>query len=579
MAEWLRRLGDLMEGELEGPSAGFVRELAADGRVRRIELPGCPDGVRWVLTEQADQYAHTFGMEEASAEQRQAAGEKILERFLASHALVGLSDILKRYPFERTWAQRQLEEWSRKGRIMPVPRGDVEPMQWSAPVNLEQARRATLALLRREVTTCPAAQFVDFVLHWQGLYRGAGQPATTTADSPTDLLASVLMCLQALHLPVDLWEQTVLPARVPGYQTRWLDDLIASGQWSWTCRQDGLAFVLRDSFPELAPPSQEEIHLDAAAESVLECLRRGGAQFVDDLARDTGLSPGVTRAGLWSLMRTGLVANDRFDVIRMNEGREKKASDQGSDEPRPSGSRSLMVARRRRGTSRPEGRWSLLPWARPDVETQAFFLAGVLLQRYGIVARELALLDAGMLPWRVLYEVLSRMELAGKVRRGYFVEGLSGAQFALPEAARLLQEMAVPSTAAAPVILLHSQDPANLFGSGAPFAIPLGNEEIQALTRRLGNWLVLRAGRPVLIIEQQGSRLTALPGTRDEELAAAVACLPRILDQDRSLAARRKITVTAWNGQSATASEGRELLEAVGFVRDYQSMTLYGAWR
>src|SRR5947207_4821986 len=100
-------------------------------------------------------------------------------------------------------------------------------------------------------------------------------------------------------------------------------------------------------------------------------------------------------------------------------------------------------------------------------------LASVLLERYGIVARELALLDTTLLPWRVLYEVLSRMELAGEVRRGYFVEGLSGAQFALPEAVTLLQEGGRPSLATAPAILLHSQDPANLYGSGAPFDIPL----------------------------------------------------------------------------------------------------------
>src|SRR5205823_2875091 len=106
---------------------------------------------------------------------------------------------------------------------------------------------------------------------------------------------------------------------------------------------------------------------------------------------------------------------------------------------------------RRRASQRPEGRWSLLNWGQPDPEAQAVLQAMLLLQRYGVAARELALLDPWLLPWRVLYEVLSRMELAGEVRRGYFVEGLSGAQFALPEAVQLLQETHLPSTAAAPV--------------------------------------------------------------------------------------------------------------------------------
>jgi ATP-dependent Lhr-like helicase len=203
----------------------------------------------------------------------------------------------------------------------------------------------------------------------------------------------------------------------------------------------------------------------------------------------------------------------------------------------------------------------------------------LLLRRYGIVARELALLDPWLLPWRVLYEVLSRLELSGEVRRGYFVEGLSGAQFALPEAAQRLQEQHLPSTAAAPVVLLHSQDPANLYGAGAPLDIPLLDGGTRPLQRRAGNWLVLRSGRPVLLVEGHGKRLTALPSAARDEVAAAVACLPGILEADRGLVGRQMLRVDEWNGQRATASEGRKLLEAVGFVRDYHGMTLYAAWR
>jgi ATP-dependent Lhr-like helicase len=184
-----------------------------------------------------------------------------------------------------------------------------------------------------------------------------------------------------------------------------------------------------------------------------------------------------------------------------------------------------------------------------------------------------------MSPWRVLYEVLSRMELAGGVRRGYFVEGLSGAQFALPEATRLLQEVQVPSTAAAPVLLLHSMDPANLYGSGAPFDIALLDGGTRPLQRRPGNWLVVRAGRPVLLAEQQGRKLTALASASRDDVAAAVACLPGMLNAGRSTATRHKLTVEEWNGQPVTSTVGRELLEAAGFVRDYQGMTLYAAWR
>jgi ATP-dependent Lhr-like helicase len=578
MAEWLRRLGDLTPGELEGPMESFLEELAADGRARRIELPlGNPPIVepgRWVLVEEEGLYRRAFGMEASESADAQSAAEMILARFLDTHALVSLRDVLRRYPFEPAWAERKLDEWGRSGRLVPLPPpGELEPLQWSAPANLEQVQRGSLALLRREVITCPPPQFADFLLRWQGLHPAARQG---TGEG----LAAALERLEGLPLPAELWEQTVLPGRVPGYQPRWLDELIAGGRWSWVCRSDGdsgpglLAFWQREHLAELPPPPLTDAPpLDSAAERVLDALRSRGASFATDLAQQTALPPSAARAALWTLLRRGLVSNDHFDVVRRGEPRDGVPPDDR-------GGRGLSLSRirpARRAPQRPEGRWAVIPWGYPEAEAQAVFQASVLLRRYGVVARELALLAPGMPPWRVLYEVLSRMELAGDVRRGYFVAGLSGAQFALPEAARLLQELDLPSSAAAPAVLLHSLDPANLYGSGAPFDVPLLDGGTRPLVRRTGNWLVLRAGRPVLLIEQQGRRLTALASASRDDVVAAVACLPNILDRNR--VARHKLTVEEWNGQPVTTTEGRELLEAAGFVRDYQGMTLYAAWR
>ena len=182
-------------------------------------------------------------------------------------------------------------------------------------------------------------------------------------------------------------------------------------------------------------------------------------------------------------------------------------------------------------------------------------------------------------PWRVLYEVLSRLELAGDVRRGYFVEGLSGTQFALPGAAKLLGEIALPSAVQAPVVLLHSLDPANLYGSGAPFELIIATDEPRTLQRRPGNWLVVKAGRPMLLIEQHGKRLTALPHATREDLLQAAARLPDLLKRTPSRDVRHKLTVETWNEQPVTSTFGRELLEQAGFVRDYQAMTLYAVWQ
>jgi ATP-dependent Lhr-like helicase len=574
MAEWLRRLGDLAPGDLEGPMAAFLEELTRDGRAKRLDLPRCREPQRWVLAEEEAVYRQALGMEGADPAQVQAAGEAILYRFLETHALVGLADVLARYPFEADWARRRLEEWAAAGRVVRVDPGTeardgaaAELPQWSIPANLEQVQRGTLAVLRREVVPRAPTQFAEFVLRWQGVH-----PAAEGLDQ-------MLHRLEGLPLPADSWEQTILPSRLRGYQPRWLDEQIATGEWAWVCQNDGdtgpglLAFWSRDQLGQLPPPRLTDAPaLDLPAERVLESLRGRGALFVTDLARATGLAPSAVRAALWVVLRRGQVTNDQFDVIRQGD----TARDSTAPPPRrvPMSPFPRRVAGSPRRRVAPEGRWSLISWGQPEPEAHALYLASLLLRRYGIAARELALLDPWMLPWRVLYEVLSRMEMAGTIRRGYFVEGLSGAQFALPEAAQRLQDLDLPSTSTAPVLLLHSLDPANLYGSGAPLDIPLLDGGTRPLTRRGGNWLIQRAGRPVLIIEQQGKRLTALPSASREDVVAAVARLPDILGGDR-----HKLTVEEWNGQPVAATDGRELLEAAGFVRDYQHMTLYAAWR
>jgi ATP-dependent Lhr-like helicase len=578
MAEWLRRLGDLTDAELEGPMAGFLETLAGEGRAARLTLPSCRTPERWVAPEDLDLYQQAFGLTGTDPDAARAAGAAVLGRFLATHALVGLAEVLDRYPFEPAWARRQLEEWAKSGRVVAVTRpGDGAALQYSAPDNLEQVQRGSLALLRREVVPCPAPQFADFLLRWQGVH-----PATRKGGA--EGLAEALDRLQGLPLPAEAWEQTVLPARVAGYQPRWLDEWVSGGEGAWVGRGDGdsgpglLAFLGRDLLRQLPPPAPGNAPaLDAGASAVHDRLRTGGASFLADLAADIGLAPCTARGALWALVRRGLVTNDRFEAVRRGE--------QNPEADAPGGGMAAVTRRpslrnlRRSVAQRPEGRWSLVPWGSPEPEAQAVTQANLLLYRYGIVARELALLDPTLLPWRVLYEVLSRLELSGEVRRGYFVEGLSGAQFALPEAARQLQDLQLPSTAAAPVVLLPSTDPANLYGSGAPFDIPLLDGGTRPLLRRPGNWLVLRAGRPVLLAEQQGRRLTALASASRDDVLAATACLPNIIDFGRTTATRHKLTVEEWNGRPVTASEGRELLEAAGFVRDYQGMTLYAAWR
>src|SRR5262249_6787290 len=152
---------------------------------------------------EADVYRQAFGLLPATPERQGSAAETILLRFLDTHALVGLAEVLGRYPLEADWARRKLEQWSASGRAIVVPSGEgPEPLRWSAPANLEQVERSTLARLRREVVTCPPTQLVDFLLRWQGVHPQARRQS----------LAEVLQSLEGLPVPAELWEQAVLPA-------------------------------------------------------------------------------------------------------------------------------------------------------------------------------------------------------------------------------------------------------------------------------------------------------------------------------------------------------------------------------
>ncbi len=135
-------------------------------------------------------------------------------------------------------------------------------------------------------------------------------------------------------------------------------------------------------------------------------------------------------------------------------------------------------------------------------------------------------LDPWAPSWRELAPLLARAELRGEVRRGYFVEGLSGVQYATEDAAEELARLAGSARSGGPAVLLSTVDPANLYGSGAPLDIPLLEGGTARLVRGPANMLVLIAGRPVLIIEGYGKRLTGLASASEAEVRAALALLP-----------------------------------------------------
>jgi ATP-dependent Lhr-like helicase len=208
-----------------------------------------------------------------------------------------------------------------------------------------------------------------------------------------------------------------------------------------------------------------------------------------------------------------------------------------------------------------------------DQEMRCLSWIDALFERYGVLTRELVDLDKWAPAWAELAPWLARAELRGEIRRGYLVEGFSGVQYATEEAAEQLAQLAGSLSLAAEEILMAAGDPANLYGSGAPLDIPLLDGGKARLSRAPGNYLVLRGGRPVLVIEAYGKRLTGLPSASPAEIDGAIA---RVLQLAKSR--RQILKVETFNGEPALGSPAASRLAELGFVRDFPGMTYYAAW-
>jgi ATP-dependent Lhr-like helicase len=229
---------------------------------------------------------------------------------------------------------------------------------------------------------------------------------------------------------------------------------------------------------------------------------------------------------------------------------------------------------RRTASRRPEGRWSIVS-NEPidDLEGAHLAWASALLDRYGVLSRETVELDPWAPPWRDLAPWLARAEMKGELRRGYFVEGLSGVQYAEPETVQLLADAASNLSRSVEPVLIASTDPANLYGSGAPLDVPLLEGGTARLSRNSSNFLVLIFGRPILIIEGYGKRLTGLASASEIELKQAISTLPTLAGPHR-----RVLKIESYNTAATLAGPAAPWLADVGFVRDPPGMAFYAGW-
>jgi ATP-dependent Lhr-like helicase len=582
MAEYLRVFGDLAPSEVSGGMAGLLDELERAGRAVSLELPDVPEPSRWILAEEEPLYCSAFmhsrrkssrtvsasgGRSDAADEE---ARETIVMRFLRTRALVGLVELTKRYPISAALATERLERWAEDGRVIRVgENGSTDGDRWADRENLAEVLRTSVAIRRRESLAVQPEVFADFLLRIQHLH-----PATRgTGLAFVDLVLDQLQGHPAL---ASGWESDIFPRRVTDYRPGWLDEALDRGQWLWRARGEGgndrrVAFFRREFSGTIAPDGSGPAEISQWQQTLLDILDRHGATYATDLARRSGLEPSRVRRALEELVDQGLVTNDRFEPMRTGSNAALLALDRASSDQR--------AGRLRRRTPRrpllpaPEGRWSRLELPADTDETGRLAWAAALLGRYGVLTREILALETWAPAWSDLAPLLARAEWRGEVRRGFFVEGLSGVQYATDEAAAELVRLSSSSGEPDPLVWVSTTDPANLYGSGAPFDIDLLGGGTARLPRIPGNSLVLRQGRPVLIIESHARRLTALPAAARTDIDSALNFLPNLTGP-----ARRVLKVETYNGAAVIDSVVAPRLAELGFVRDYPGMTYYAGW-
>jgi len=398
--------------------------------------------------------------------------------------------------------------------------------EWCDRRLLARIHRLTIDRLRAEIQPVSVQDFCRFLFAWQRADR------EHRVEGPEGL-QSVLEQLDGSELPLAAWESAVLAARVADYDPEWLDRLCFSGRIGWgrlsapqnpnartivPLRSSPIALYQRENLVDWLMLAQRNstVELPVIGQAMFDALQSGGALFFTELVRRSGLLPSQVEEALSQLAALGLVTSDSFDGLR--------ALLVPSDK-RPTFGRNIGKRRRKTNLATIEfaGRWSLLRTqiaSQPsgngaessERDTAAAKFARVLLRRYGVVFRRLLERESFPITWYELGRIYRRWEARGEIRGGYFVAGISGEQFALPEAIGLLRSIRkAPSNGE--LITLSAADPLNLQG------ILMPGPRIAALT---ANRILVHDGLPIAALEAGEVRKLADAGVSDLEIERAL---------------------------------------------------------
>ncbi|WP_458780985.1 Lhr family ATP-dependent helicase [Arthrobacter sp. D3-16] len=448
----------------------------------------------------------------------------------------------------------------------PTPAEALHPAtvsEWCDAEVLRKLRRRSLAALRAEVEPVDASAYGRFLPAWQHVRTpgaGRGQPGLRGLDG----IVTAIDQLSGVPVPASAWEPLVLASRVSNYQPAMLDELMATGEVLWSGAgglpgNDGwISLHLADS-AELTLNPAIDYEPGDAQQRLLEHLRNnGGGYFFRQLTEvaggmDSVLSDQEVVTALWDLAWAGRITGDTFAPVRSLIAGGHTAHRQVARAPRARAPRLSRLGRSHgtglmgstgmgsgrygtsAGTATPPlaaGRWSALPQPELDPTIHARATAELLLDRYGVVTRGSVMAEQILGGFGLMYKVLARLEEAGRCRRGYFIEHLGAAQFAVPATVDRLRSYSEDTQLAKPepvALALAATDPANPYGAALPW--PALHDEAgtgHRPGRKAGALVVLVDGVLVLYVERGGKTLLAFSDD-DAVLAAAGSALVSVV--------------------------------------------------
>ncbi len=609
----LRQLGDLTAAEVRERVLAELdaQELLAGLCRERRAIPlRLADEQRYVAAADAGLYRDALGavppggLPEAFLADVENALAQLVARYARTHGPFTTAQLRARYGVDVSAVLRELE---RAGTLV---RGEIAPggseVEWADVEVVRRLRRASLAALRKEIEPSPQSALASFLPAWHGIDRH------TPSGAGIDRLREVLVPLQGLALPAETWERDVLPRRLGAYSPAWLDSLCSSGELVWVGagplgRSGRVALYFREDAPLLGPPPApaREAEPDTPARELLRARLQAGPCFFTDLLAELELPAEAIREALFDLVWAGAATNDSWaplrrpisDRSRLSLARSQVGSSAGAGRAAQASSPipGRFAARRQRarapgrGAAHPPGRWSLTePLFRAGADAPAASerrraLAELLLERHGILTREQVLAERIEGGFAGLYQTLCDLETLGVCRRGYFIEGLGGAQFALPGAVERLR------SARAAELVLAASDPAQPYGAALPWPSPSEPASSSASGGRRparvpGAYVVLVAGAPILYVERGGRGLNVLAPATDANHTPVPSAAARDDERVRTALGALAAAVRAGgvgrlaleriDGEPAIGSQWETLLAEFGFRSGPRRLTL-----